>query len=324
MGASPDAVVSPPRSPSSCPLCGGHSLKPSVRFRVGGWNLWNCTECSSDFLFPIPSQDVLTPYYAHTEYGRFLFPGGSRHSRAREERLARLLEQSWGRGTPAGLLLDMGCSRGEFLRAASRQGWAVEGVEVDPDTAAIARDYTRARIMVGSGFECLAAGSAYDLIVMSHWLEHVRNPGEQLLLARDHLRPGGKLLIRVPNADCVSARYLRENWSWFIPPIHLHYFTRDSMVEVAKKLGFRSVEVRTCQGDSLSLPVELITRMGLRTLNWKARGAVSASGPSTDTRPKANQTPPALFHAIALLSDGVTMVNPFASLEDGELVAVLS
>jgi len=313
-----------PAIPAICILCGANRLRPSTKFANSSWHLWNCLDCSTDFVFPIPTQDVLSRYYNPLNYDRFTLYRNRRHLLPRQERFKALLNRALGTARNSGILLDMGCSTGPLMSVGLRLGWEVEGMEIDPDAAKVARADTGSPVMVGAGFESVPSSRVYDLIVMSHWLEHVRDPGTQLAAARGHLTPDGKVLLRVPNADCTCAHFMREGWSWFIPPIHLSYFTRTSIIESARRFGYSRVETWTWQGEADPIAVELGIASARLALHRPSGPLELRARTGLDGPPQPSPRAQLLNRVARELGGGLRYANPFAPLENGELVAIMS
>lgn len=77
----------------------------------------------------------------------------------------------------------------------------------------------------------------FDLIVLSSFLEHEINPLPLLRLCEKTLKPGGNVIIKVPNFDSLN-RHMRGNkWCGFRWPDHVNYFTPESLTTMAKKSG---------------------------------------------------------------------------------------
>jgi SAM-dependent methyltransferase len=100
-----------------------------------------------------------------------------------------------------GRLLDFGCGSGPTSAAASKvlTGWSIDGFDQDRRAAdALARI---------EGFDTLFTGalsvlpSRYDLIVLMHSLEHIPNCFETLAILATKLRPGGKIIVQVPDRN---------------------------------------------------------------------------------------------------------------------------
>ena len=56
---------------------------------------------------------------------------------------------------------------------------------------------------------------------MSHTLEHVDDPTAVLAEVRRVVRPGGRIVIVVPNVRSLTSRILREHWLGIDTPRHL-------------------------------------------------------------------------------------------------------
>lgn len=77
----------------------------------------------------------------------------------------------------------------------------------------------------------------FDLIVLSSFLEHEINPLPLLRLCCKCMKPGGFVLIKVPNYDSLN-RHLRGNkWCGFRWPDHVNYFTPTTLTRMAKQSG---------------------------------------------------------------------------------------
>ena len=99
-------------------------------------------------------------------------------------------------GTGAGL--EVGSYVGAFLSAAHEAGWRFEGVDVNPVTNAFAR---RLGHTVHDGVIAAAPGTTYDAIAIWNCFEQLADPRGTLVEARARLRPGGILVLRVPNGE---------------------------------------------------------------------------------------------------------------------------
>jgi SAM-dependent methyltransferase len=102
---------------------------------------------------------------------------------------------------PPGLLLDVGCGAGHLLAAAREVGWSVAGV--DPSAEACAKAHAQYALNVRAS--CLEAAdvaeASFDVITLVNVLDQAPDPVRLLAAARRALRPGGTLMVRVPNGD---------------------------------------------------------------------------------------------------------------------------
>ncbi len=150
-----------------------------------------------------------------------------------------------------GRLLDIGCSNGNLLQTfhSLRPRWKLSGAELV--------DQWKETVLALPGVEAFYSGpnpayaGRFDVISLSHVLEHIPDPIPLLKAISGHLTPGGRLLLAVPN--------LRQNPSDLIIADHCSHFDEDSLAYVAGKAGL-GIELLS----STMLPKELVAVLSLR------------------------------------------------------------
>jgi SAM-dependent methyltransferase len=159
-------------------------------------------------------------------------------------------------GLEPGRVLDLGCGAGENLETLSKRGWDVFGVEPSPAVAARVVERLHVsddRIVVAAAEQASFAPSTFDLVVMSHVLEHLHEPRDVLRHVHDWLAPGGRLLIRVPNASSLESRIFGRFWFGLDVPRHLAHFTPETLARLLVETGFTVDRLRPqFQASSLS------------------------------------------------------------------------
>ncbi|MEM6526805.1 MAG: class I SAM-dependent methyltransferase [Chloroflexota bacterium] len=222
--------------------------------------LYSSRDFISDEVFPIEMDlqtgmvrtanvpDDLTPYYGRDYYGELEAEGRRfipllEHfiTRFREARMRMLLQFH----PAAGRVLDIGCGRAIMLGQLQARGWEAVGTEIAPELAEAAQargiDVFVQPDLQDCGFE---AGS-FDAVTMWHTLEHIANPTETLAEVFRILKPGGILLVEVPNLDSWQAATTRGEWFHLDVPRHYwHYGTR-TLLRALSAQGFEVVHTRT-------------------------------------------------------------------------------
>ena len=220
--------------PGRCPLCGDALRKAitGVRDPQTGelFDLVRCAGCELGGTVPTP-QD-LERYYRDDYYG-------GRHGMTQRHclrRRLRLLERTT-QGGPPGVLVDVGCGDGSFLLEARRSGWSVLGTEVAEHIASPDLDVRRA-------IRDLEPRAPFDCVTLWHSLEHLGAPGEALTDLARMLKPGGTLLVAVPDSRGWQARLFGRHWLHLDVPRHLHHFSLRSLTTVFDRAGLDVIQVR--------------------------------------------------------------------------------
>lgn len=226
-----------------CPACAGN-LQYFARPRtVAGtaYGVWRCPRCAFGVTSPLPDDATLhelhsTQYYRNGEGVRFVRVVELIVEGMRRLRVARL--SRWAR---TGRVLDIGCGSGRFLRAMRSAGWEVAGLELNDETA------TAARKVHGLAVETTLdafGDQSFDLITITHVLEHIRDPSGMLRRCVSLLKPGGVMAVAVPNIDGWQARLTRENWFHLDVPRHLWHFSEAWLATALRELGFEILATR--------------------------------------------------------------------------------
>jgi SAM-dependent methyltransferase len=148
-----------------------------------------------------------------------------------------------------GRVLEVGCSTGEFLLAAS-PAFEVLGVEADAATSARARARGVA-CLTGTLFDAQFPAEQFDAAALYHVIEHLPSPRAAVRELQRIIKPGGWLALEAPNIATVWFRLLGARWRQFIPD-HLFFFTPQTLTRLCAEQGFAVREVRSV-GKALSV-----------------------------------------------------------------------
>jgi SAM-dependent methyltransferase len=141
------------------------------------------------------------------------------------------------RRTADAAVLDVGCGNGQFLYDARRLGWKVLGL--DPDATALVHAQQHGLDVILGDITRLAEHHAcFDVITLSHVIEHVHDPVALLLACHDLLRPGGRLWLETPNLASMGHARFGQDWRGLEPPRHLVLFDPRSLPWVLQRCGF--------------------------------------------------------------------------------------
>lgn len=160
---------------------------------------------------------------------------------------ARLLDVQRQRGV--GHLLEIGPGHGAFLNYARQCGWLVIGLEASRYAA------ERARARYGIEVRCATLETTdlpdgtFDVVHLSHVLEHLRDPIGALRAVHRLLKPGGAVIVEVPN-EFESLQFRLLNFfglarSYAVKSTHLFFFTPATLQLALRTAGFLVQRLRT-------------------------------------------------------------------------------
>lgn len=159
---------------------------------------------------------------------------------------------------PAGSLLDIGCATGVFLnKAGERQGWEVQGVEISPHAARIARERYNLKVFTGTLEEAEFPACSFDAVTMWDVFEHLHDPQGSLKEINRVLKPNGVLVLRVPNLDSWDAWIFGRYWAGLDAPRHLYVFNHDTLSRMLEANGFQLLELSTRGGSYLTFALSV-------------------------------------------------------------------
>ncbi|MCK9250496.1 MAG: class I SAM-dependent methyltransferase [Solirubrobacteraceae bacterium] len=143
----------------------------------------------------------------------------------------------------APVLLDVGAGRGRFVATAADAGWDARGLEPSARGVEAARDVYGVPLLRTTVEGADVAPSSVDAATLWHVLEHVDDPAATLRTIAAWLRPGGVLVVGVPNRRSCQARVGGARWFHADVPRHRTHFTPDGLRRVVAAAGLRTVAV---------------------------------------------------------------------------------
>jgi 2-polyprenyl-3-methyl-5-hydroxy-6-metoxy-1,4-benzoquinol methylase len=165
----------------------------------------------------------------------------------------------WLPAAERGRLLDIGCGNGRFLNRMRSLGWEVAGVDFDAEAVRVAREHYGLDARCGSADAVGFEPASFDVVTLSHVLEHVPDPAAALARCASLLRPGGEILVWVPNFESPFRSLFGAAWFPYEVPRHRWHFRPADVAALLVRAGLAVVEV-------LPDPTETLFRKSARRL----------------------------------------------------------
>ncbi len=238
-------VLAEPLGP--CPACGSNDWKNVGQVKdysiTGEWfDLKECTLCHLKTTYPSPKEVEIGRYYASDEYISHSDTKSGLINRlyhfARQYMLKKKYQWvSHAAGREKGTLLDVGAGTGHFAHFMQTHGWQVTALEPDQKARKVATEKLGIDI---KPLEALAQQTpqSYDVITLWHVLEHVHDLHGYMDHFRSILKPGGLLIIAVPNHTSRDAKKYGTHWAAYDVPRHLWHFSPTSMEKLMAQHHF--------------------------------------------------------------------------------------
>ena len=201
---------------------------------------------------PQPSLEDLPRYYesedyiSHTSSQRNLFERV--YHMVRSYMLGSKLKLVSQHSRVKGQLLDIGCGTGDFLLRAKNTGWKVTGIEPNAQARELAKDKVEDVFDVEHLLSLKE--QSFDVITLWHVLEHLPKLEEHLEILQRLIKPGGLLVIAVPNFKSYDAQHYKNYWAAFDVPRHLWHFSKVSIQKLLGRYNFQMQQTKPMWFDS--------------------------------------------------------------------------
>ena len=238
-----------------CPICGSQQSTlvlagPDLLHSSDQiFRMVQCVRCEHYYQNPRPTRAMIGTHYP-ADYMPFQLAiedeprWWTRFSRGYgRTRRCRAVHEAAG-GKP-GQLLDVGCATGIFLDGMRQLGWDVKGIEPSAHAAAYARDRFQLSVFEGGIEEAPYDDATFDVITLWDVLEHLHDPLAALDQLRRWLRPGGLLVISIPNPDSLEARLFKSYWIGWDLPRHLNLFRPARLREILARTRFDTLKIES-------------------------------------------------------------------------------
>ncbi|WP_432799779.1 class I SAM-dependent methyltransferase [Poriferisphaera sp. WC338] len=245
----------------SCTICNndmqpwlnipGDFRRPDIK---DTYPLYWCNTCNFGQLKPTPTPDQISTFYQLPEY--------CTHTDARNQtrphtylqklraHLAWRLDQSSEMYVPRfrefakqgiSSCCDIGCGGGKSLRRMKEAG-ITDLVGVEPDPEAIKNAQSHGFTIYQGTAENLpteALARKFDLVLITHVLEHTTAPVIAIRNLLKLVNSGGKLIVEIPNNLNAGCKQDARAWPWLDVPRHLNFFSAQSLIALCEKSGWK-------------------------------------------------------------------------------------
>lgn len=207
-------------------------------------NYIRCRRCGLLMQSPLPRPDQISSFYPLHYRNHLLFPGGGVYSmlKRREVTLVAKNIKRFIRDKNE-KILEIGCGSGLLLFTLKNMGCnQLWGTDMTDAVGSILFQNTivfkRANIEINFPFR-----HQFDLIILNHVIEHLRNPVFVLATCKKHLSDGGKIILLTPNSKALVFTIFKKYCDGLNAPRHLYIFNNRSMSYIQSSVGFKKLSL---------------------------------------------------------------------------------
>jgi 2-polyprenyl-3-methyl-5-hydroxy-6-metoxy-1,4-benzoquinol methylase len=235
-----------------CPLCGG---KAHPRFTAIDENhhvsnirftYLKCSACQGIFLDQTP--DDLGRYY-QSEY--YAIPPLERLQQVADKDRNKI--DTVLRFAAGGRLLEVGPAFGVFAWQAKQAGFVVDVIEMDARCCEYLQHTLGVNVTQSDNpVAAMESLPQHEVIAIWHVLEHLPDSLAFLRAAAANLKPGGVLVIAMPNPDAWQFKVMGRHWPHLDAPRHVTLIPQAWISRQAAELGLEKVYLTSDDSDARS------------------------------------------------------------------------
>ena len=234
-------------TPRRCPHCRGEDYEV-VGSKHIVMQVLRCRQCSLEYRYPPDSPAGNRRFYdLNYSSGLTTRLPASKELDALKETSFKGSAKDWTqkvnlvrRFCTGAFLFDFGASWGYAIYQFQKSGYRASGFEVSPGRAKYGRTQLGLTIYDDLSVSQRLAG-AFDIVHTSHALEHLPVLDGVFDLFSSLLKPGGHLIVFVPNCGCTEARRSGLKWGPYSGEVHPLSFKKEFFTKNLPRYKFRDV-----------------------------------------------------------------------------------
>jgi SAM-dependent methyltransferase len=246
----------------TCPICDRTGNNVSIETGKD-YAIYRCSHCHGDYAQTAQRMDYKAKIYevggdvVRDSYNKETMRSPEEHLsnpiRWYMHRLAAFL----GTLPIKGKLLDVGCGVGTFAKMAEKVGFEVYAFDPAEEAIKYARgNFGLKKTIVGTIDDIPSDWQNFDVVSAIEVIEHVEAPRELVCKMYKLLKPGGYIIVSVPNRDRLGLK-LWGKPDWDKPPHHLTGWSKQGLILFLADLDFADVRIRMDDLNRMSLSVFL-------------------------------------------------------------------
>jgi len=222
---------------ANCPVCGSNAVSENISQVENIWPTERvvnfCTRCHLYFLAQMPTEEEIISYYKNDYYQFPFYLDLIKRAFRRSRSVSQFHYIQDAVNLSAGKVLEVGACDGVLLKQFASKNEVV-GLELSDKYRVLAKQRYNVELLDRKFDEY---EGQYDLLIMSHVLEHFPDISSTLEQVKSLLKPGGYFFVEAPNSPCPEERTSAQI-KHYLHGAHTFNFTVPSLDCVMRSAGF--------------------------------------------------------------------------------------
>mgnify|MGYP005841620199 FL=1 len=204
----------------NCEICGSDDTiiyyeSIDIKQTYEKFNIVMCKNCGFLYTNPRPKFQNIYKYYSHSYYSYKSFPFKIKPNTKKTQKR----------------FLDIGCGTGSLVLKKMNEGYDAYGVDIDKNAVKIGK-INGLNITHYSGKYLPFDENYFDIVNLSHTIEHIHYLNKILKEIHRILKPDGLLAITCPNINSFDAKIFGKYWRHLDVPRHLYHFSGKTLEKI--------------------------------------------------------------------------------------------
>lgn len=219
-----------------CDICS--SEKSQILWSIHGYKILRCLECNLVYA-NVNKSDIENAY--EEGYYKNVYPDYESDRNIHLMNNDILLDQI-GKYFSLGTLLEIGSAFGFFVGSAASRGWKALGYENSRYASQVAQERYKQNVR-NEDFLDAEIDKPVDIVCLFDTIEHLLRPSIYIEKISNILSKGGGLILTTGDIGCLFSRILRRRWRMLAPPLHIYYYSPETISCLLEKYGFEIVSI---------------------------------------------------------------------------------
>lgn len=224
----------------TCVVCNNNNPnKFRLKYQKENFAVVSCSNCTFEFIPPYYRKRIEYTQYKNSDVTKAVRSGNNWVKIQRHKLRFKFIKPF----VASGKLFDLGAGWGHFMLAAKELGYDIYGIEIAEQPYQYCVNDLKLPVD-HIDFFLMDESKQFDIITMWDVLEHIDQANDFLKKCSKLVKPGGYLVLQVPQIDSFFAKRHKDKWK-MMGLDHVNYFSKKTITQLLNNNGFEVVKIKS-------------------------------------------------------------------------------